>query len=608
MPDETMTARQATAFVRDFLTFRPRAAMLTCALVAAGSLAEGLGLVLIIPLLDLAAGPGMAEAGPAGFWGAALAWTGVSTRLGRIAIVLGCFVALMLARGIVTALRQTAVTRLELDFVATAQIRLVDRLGQAPWQAVVGLRHARVNRILGSDMLRIGQAATGLLQSAVAIITLAIQLGIALLLDARLTLVALLLVALGMLLSAPLYRAARKLGDAMTEVDLNLLNEVGQFLGALKLAVSQNLAGPFRADFTETVRSGVAAELAYVARANRTRMQMTVAGVVVASGTAFFGLGLLGVAAPTLVALLLLLSRMTAPAQALQSQAIELVRALPAYEQLQMLERELEADRAMLTDAPLPPLEHLAFDRVAYHHVAAAADESAPAGLNGLSLDLRRGEFLGIAGPSGAGKTTFADLLVGLYAPQSGAIRLNGHPVSLAAHRTWRDRLAYVAQDPFMRHASVRENLLWGNSGASPGAMERALAIAGADALVARLPQGLDTLVGERGSLISGGERQRLALARALLRAPQLLILDEATNAIDIAAERAILERLAAALPNVAIVMIAHRLESLHLCDRVIWLKDGRVAAEGGDMDERCDPPGSRGPDAGAGETGGRHG
>jgi len=142
----------------------------------------------------------------------------------------------------------------------------------------------------------------------------------------------------------------------------------------------------------------------------------------------------------------------------------------------------------------------------------------------------------------------------------------------------WRERVSYVSQDPFLFHDTIRRNLAWARPQASEAEMWAALALAGADALVRRMEQGLDTVVGERGALVSGGERQRIALARAVLRRPRLLVLDEATSAIDVAGERGILARLRALKPRPTIVVIAHRAESLGGCDRVVRLQDGRVS------------------------------
>jgi ATP-binding cassette subfamily C protein len=141
----------------------------------------------------------------------------------------------------------------------------------------------------------------------------------------------------------------------------------------------------------------------------------------------------------------------------------------------------------------------------------------------------------------------------------------------------WRADLSYVSQDPFLFHDTIRRNLAWVSPQATEADMWTALGTAGADDIVRKMDGGLDAVAGERGTLLSGGERQRIALARALLRKPKLLVLDEATNAIDVAGELALLTRLLKAEPRITIVMIAHRAESLSLCDRVIQLESGSL-------------------------------
>jgi len=145
---------------------------------------------------------------------------------------------------------------------------------------------------------------------------------------------------------------------------------------------------------------------------------------------------------------------------------------------------------------------------------------------------------------------------------------------------TWRDHVSYVVQDPYLFRDTIRRNLLWANPKASEAEIWDALATAGVDAFVAGLPAGLDTVPGERGTLISGGERQRLCLARAVLRRPFLFVLDEATSAIDVAAERKIIKAMLAIKPRPTIVMIAHRDQSLAECDRLLHLQGGRAVAD----------------------------
>jgi ATP-binding cassette subfamily C protein len=136
-----------------------------------------------------------------------------------------------------------------------------------------------------------------------------------------------------------------------------------------------------------------------------------------------------------------------------------------------------------------------------------------------LSIDTE--SIVGITGPSGVAKTTFADLLVGRYAPQSEEILVGGMPLCGPSTIQWRNSISYVAQDPFLFHDTIRQNLLWANLVADEGVLWSVLKVAGAEDIVRRAKNGLDTLVGERGSLLSGGERQRLCIARALLRRPE---------------------------------------------------------------------------------------
>ncbi|HZD91303.1 MAG TPA: ATP-binding cassette domain-containing protein, partial [Pseudolabrys sp.] len=231
-------------------------------------------------------------------------------------------------------------------------------------------------------------------------------------------------------------------------------------------------------------------------------------------------------------------------------------------------------------ETPLPAIGDgpIVFDDVTFLHDADG--EAACHGVRSLSVSVAPGEFVGISGASGAGKTTFADLLVGLHMPQRGGITVAGTALAGAALKAWRNRVSYVAQDPVLFHDTVRRNLGWANPRASEAEMWQALTLADAEALVRGMAHGLDTIVGERGTLVSGGERQRLALARALLRQPRLLILDEATSAIDVAGERAILRRLQARAPLLTVIIIAHRSESLALCSRVLRFAGGRVVED----------------------------
>ena len=197
--------------------------------------------------------------------------------------------------------------------------------------------------------------------------------------------------------------------------------------------------------------------------------------------------------------------------------------------------------------------------------------------LKELSLTIKAGEVTAILGPSGAGKSTFLDLLVGLLEPTAGSIRVDGEDLRRRDRLAWRRLLGYVPQDTTLFHATIMENLTLADASISEADVERALRDAGAWDFVAAMPKGLHEVVGERGLKISGGQRQRLAIARALVHKPKLLLLDEATSALDGETERAFYDTLERLTPGVTIVAITHRPAIKEIAGVVYALDDGRA-------------------------------
>jgi len=201
--------------------------------------------------------------------------------------------------------------------------------------------------------------------------------------------------------------------------------------------------------------------------------------------------------------------------------------------------------------------------------------------LNGLTLNVKAGEMIGIAGTTGAGKSTLIKLLLRLYDVNEGAIRIDGVDIRKLAQHDLRRQIALVSQDVFLFHGTIRENIAYPGVDVTDQQVEEASRHAQFHDFVTSLPGGYDTIVGERGIKLSGGQRQRLSIARALLKNAPILVLDEATSSVDTETERMIQQNLEELTAGRTALVIAHRLSTIRRADRIIVIKDGRVDEEG---------------------------
>ena len=297
----------------------------------------------------------------------------------------------------------------------------------------------------------------------------------------------------------------------------------------------------------------------------------------------------------TIVALGVLLTRLLGPLQGLSNVRIDIMTAMVSFDRvfevLDLPSLIQEKPRAVALPAHASRLE---FDHVAFSYPRAdeislasletiARTESRDSGqvLHDVSFVAKPGQMVALVGPSGAGKTTVTHLVARLYDVQSGVVRVEGHDVRDVTLQSLEDVVGYVTQDAHMFHDTMRANLLYARPAATEAEIWDALEAAQIAGLVRSLPDGLETVVGDRGYRLSGGERQRLAIARLLLKAPSIVILDEATAHLDSESEVAVQQALDAALAGRTSLVIAHRLSTVRNADLILVLQDGRVVQSG---------------------------
>jgi ABC-type siderophore export system fused ATPase/permease subunit len=306
--------RQAIAFVRDFAAFAgPRGVMASVLAVLAASF-EGVGLLLLVPLLSLITASETATGWMHEFLMQAFDMAGAQTRTARLSLLLGLFAVVVVIRAIIVARRNIMLAQTQMGFIEMVRARLASRLAAAPWPVVSRLQHARVTQLMSGDIHRVGAATHYMVQSAATLVIIGAQIVIAFLLAPLLTVVALILIAMGAAVGFVMLRRAHDFGALLSRLGIELMHETSQFLGGLKLAAGQNRQASFVAEFRNSLERLKREQLAYLGQENRNRLAASIIAGLVGALIAFVGLVLFDVQAAVILTMLFIFSRISAPA------------------------------------------------------------------------------------------------------------------------------------------------------------------------------------------------------------------------------------------------------------------------------------------------------
>ncbi|MDQ3766803.1 MAG: ABC transporter ATP-binding protein/permease [Actinomycetota bacterium] len=456
---------------------------------------------------------------------------------------------------------------------------------------------------LNNDVVGAQQAVTSTLSTTVSsTMGVAFTLVTMLYLDWRITLFALVLVPVYLLVSQRVGRVVQKIARRQMEMNARMnavMTERFNVSGALLVKL---FGRPDDEARQFSLRAGEVRD-AGIRRSLVSRTFAVALTAIAAAGTAglyLFGgravvLGTLSIG--TVVAFAAYLQQLYSPISALSTTRVDILSALVSFERVfEVLDTPLAIADGPGAVALEAPRGHIEVDDVWFRYPAAAgytvasleAEGLAGAGaeasdwvLRGVSLVAEPGTMTALVGPSGAGKTTLSHLIARLYDVTSGAIRIDGGDLRKLQLQSLAESIAVVSQDAHLFHDSIAANLRYARPGATHEEIITACRSARIHDLIASLPDGYDTVVGERGYRMSGGEKQRIAIARVLLKAPAIVILDEATAHLDYQSEAHIQRALAVALEGRTSIVIAHRLSTIRAADQILVLDEGRVAQRG---------------------------
>lgn len=453
---------------------------------------------------------------------------------------------------------------------------------------------------LNNDVIGAQRAFTGTLGTVVSnVITLVTTLIAMAALEWRLTILAVLLLPIFLV---PAKRVGRRLAEISRD-GMNLNAEMNNTMterfgvaGAL-LVKSYGRPDEEAADF-----SGRAARVRDIGvrSAMFTRVFLATLGLVGSIATAavywFGGRQVISgaITAGTLVALAAFVVRIYEPLTSLTNARVDVMSAFVSFERVfEVLDTPNPiqgAPDAIVLPSPRGDIE---FDHLSFRYPVATDTVASLEGgylpetdghvdvLSDITVRIEAGQMVALVGPSGAGKSTMASLVSRYYDPTAGAILIDGHDIRTVTQQSVRDAIGVVAQDPHLFHATVGENLRYARPGATDAELREACRAAQVLEVIERLPDGFDTVVGERGYRLSGGEKQRFAIARMLLKDPAIVILDEATSHLDSENEAAVQDALAAALVNRTSLVIAHRLSTITEADQILVVDRGRLVEQG---------------------------
>ncbi len=529
----------------------------------------GIGLLLIIPLLQLV-GLELATSNNQEFSRLIeQAFTGLGIPL-TLPSILITYIILVSTVALLSYYETVISATIQQSYICQLRDRLFRSLLHTRWQYIIQHRMSDFTHSLSSQVQTIGHAASTMLGFASQIIITMVYVVLSLLLSWQMSLLALICALALFAALLPLNKRIYESGSTELISYRQIFQMLTEQLASLKMIKSYASEKHYADELHQVGQTLEHQHITFTRINSLSRLVYLVGAAITFSILFYVAFHHLEISLATLLLLLFIFSRLLPQVSGIHSSYQQLVHQMPAFDHVRQLFEECELEQEPLpgSKTKTPTMnKQLQLTDICYTYPG--KDEAV---FENLNITIKHNESIALTGPSGAGKSTLADLVAGLLIPDSGDIICDGQPLTDNNRIAWRDTIAYVTQEVFLFHDTVRNNLSWVKQEATEGELWHVLETAAAKEFIEKLPNGLDTIIGDRGIRLSGGERQRLAIARALLSNPQLLILDEATSALDHENEKKIQETLERLQGKLTVIVIAHRETTIQHIKSVVQL------------------------------------
>ncbi|CAH2466608.1 ABC transporter ATP-binding protein [Bacillus sp. S4] len=569
-------------FVKKLYAFSGKILYVNLFGMALVSLLEGIGLLLLLPMINIS---GVIEINMGSIPGIAIfeVLQEIPETV-RLLLILSIYIILVVAQSLLQQNLALRNMKIIMRFTNYLRLQIYHALLRVNWSFFVKKRKSDLINSLTEELGRVMVGTNLFLQLLTSCIFTIIQIGIALWFSIKITIFVLFTGLILAYFSRHYIKKSRVLGNQTSEIARDYLGGITDHFNGIK-DIKSNMLEESRYTWLSTWCEKMEKEqLAYIKLKNQSQFFYKFASAILIALLIFTSIKLFQAQPGQLIVIVLIFSRLWPRFTGIQSNLEQLAANIPAFKSLLELEREcneaIELGDVRQSSKSIKPLtiqEGIKCKNVSFRY-----NENEPVyALQNINLQIPSNCMTAIVGRSGAGKSTLIDILMGLIQPEQGKVLIDDATITSENLLALRKSISYVQQDPFLFNASIRENLLMIEPNASEEQIWAALDFAAAAEFVRMLPKGLDTFIGDRGVRLSGGERQRLVLARAILRKPSILILDEATSSLDTENEALIQSALEKLKGQMTIIVIAHRLSTIRNADQVIVLDKGEVVQRG---------------------------